>query len=237
MAASPIAVRVSSNRLSMVQDGGTAIASGLGGGGVGAGVAAGAAIPEITALRNPTYFTGLDTDAVSERSHVSQTNLYAYPRASGEEPPPPYRPRSVALPAAVARQGSRETLPGDGERRVSMLMVMNPSASTGSFDTSPFADPEGEEVDGAIAGVSDGMRYGEGAQPASRRTPSNRSFTSTLYSSNASVRSARPARLSIASAHVLDRPSVEDPFRDPEGGLGMGGSEKSGFGLRPYEGT
>lgn len=48
-----------------------------------------------------------------------------------------------------------------------------------------------------------------------RRTPSARSITSTLYSSNASVVEARPARRSVGGPNMIGM-DERSPFADPD---------------------
>lgn len=80
----------------------------------------------------------------------------------------------------------------------------------GGDGVSPFEDPDAATGYLAASGVF---------ATAVTRTPSARSITSTLYSSNASVISARPARRSVGGAYMVEGMQGGDersPFADPE---------------------
>ena len=97
------------------------------------------------------YFTGIDTsDAVSVVSHSLPPNPYAFDPEHGDEPPPPYRPRSVAPisreASTTVRGGSRMLTPPPEEHRT----------------RSPFDDPEDDDDDDD---ENSSMVFGSGARP------------------------------------------------------------------------
>lgn len=116
-----------------------------------------------------------------------------------EDPPPPYRARSVLSHRSSeqhTRAGATSSIP------LSPISPISPASPT-SHLASPFSDANAVNV---------------------VRSPSQRSFASTLYSSNASVYEARPARLSTGPAECLvsnrlsgdEQSRVRSPFEDPE---------------------
>lgn len=85
------------------------------------------------------------------------------------------------------------------------MYAQHPGPQVHEPEVSPFLDPPSPHtVDASGLGVAGLQR------PGNSRRPSGDSFTSTLYSSNASVHSALPARLSVGGAHML-----ASPFDDP----------------------
>ncbi|KAG9688393.1 hypothetical protein KCU95_g10240, partial [Aureobasidium melanogenum] len=143
----------------------------------------------LTSTQNATYFTGLDTFSI----HSAATN---------EDPPPPYRARSMLSHTSSERRQPSIATQGAALAPVSPISPMSPVSPVAHL-ASPFSDAN------AIAVA---------------RSPSQRSFASTLYSSNASVYEARPARRSTGPAeYVISRRSstddqirVRSPFEDPE---------------------
>jgi hypothetical protein len=139
----------------------------------------------ITSSQNASYFTGLDTFSV-------------HSTATSEDPPPPYRARSM-----LSHTSSERRQPSIAQTAalapVSPISPVSPLAHLAS----PFSDNNAISVS---------------------RSPSQRSFASTLYSSNASVYEARPARRSTGPAEyvISPRSSLEEPIRmrspfdDPE---------------------
>ncbi|KAK6000115.1 hypothetical protein QM012_004103 [Aureobasidium pullulans] len=146
----------------------------------------------LTSSQNATYFTGLDTFSV----HSAATN---------EDPPPPYRARSMLSHTSSERRQPSIATQSAALVPVSPVSPVSPASPIPPVAhlTSPFSDAN------AIAVT---------------RSPSQRSFASTLYSSNASVYEARPARRSTGPAeYVISRRSstddqmrVRSPFDDPE---------------------
>ncbi|KAH0371808.1 hypothetical protein KCU65_g1617, partial [Aureobasidium melanogenum] len=143
----------------------------------------------LTSTQNATYFTGLDTFSI----HSAATN---------EDPPPPYRARSMLSHTSSERWQPSIATQGAALAPVSPISPISPASPVAHL-ASPFSDAN------AIAIA---------------RSPSQRSFASTLYSSNASVYEARPARRSTGPAeYVISRRSstddqirVRSPFDDPE---------------------
>ncbi|KAI5209086.1 hypothetical protein E4T39_01125 [Aureobasidium subglaciale] len=139
----------------------------------------------ITSPQNPTYFTGLDTFSV-------------HSAATSEDPPPPYRARSMLSHTSSERRQPSITTAVAALAPVSQISPISPAHLA-----SPFSDAN-------AVGVS--------------RSPSQRSFASTLYSDNASVYEARPARRSTGPAeYTISRTlsagsdiRVRSPFEDPE---------------------
>jgi hypothetical protein len=142
----------------------------------------------ITSSQNATYFTGLDTFSV-------------HSTATTEDPPPPYRARSMLSHTSSGRRQPSivQTAALAPVSPVSPISPVSPMAHIAS----PFSDNNAISVS---------------------RSPSQRSFASTLYSSNASVYEARPARRSMGPAEYvisprssLEEPTrVRSPFDDPE---------------------
>lgn len=156
---------------------------------------------------NTSYNTGLD-DAASGHFIVP----FAV-RKRTEEPPPPYRPRSETNAASVADTAS--TMSTIARPQAAMLYAQHnvPLLLTGlprPMESSPFSD----SFESLEPPVANGF-----GRPAISRHASARSMTSTLYSSDASIREARPARRSVSSAHVI-RSSLtgleKSPFADPD---------------------
>jgi hypothetical protein len=139
----------------------------------------------ITSSQNATYFTGLDTFSV-------------HSTATSEDPPPPYRARSMLSHTSSERR-QPSIVQTAALAPVSPISPVSPLAHLAS----PFSDNNAISVS---------------------RSPSQRSFASTLYSSNASVYEARPARRSTGPAEyvISPRSSLEEPIRvrspfdDPE---------------------
>lgn len=133
---------------------------------------------------------------------------------------------------AVARHSSASSLSQlDGERPVSYLRITNGAASVTSIGTtsrgtpsvasrSPFDDPDPDTVSLEQGETGNDWRselVSPISRPTTARTGSQRSITSTLYSSNASVREARPARLSVGGISMIQGAAMEEgsPFADP----------------------
>jgi len=139
----------------------------------------------ITSSQNATYFTGLDTFSV-------------HSTATSEDPPPPYRARSMLSHTSSERR-QPSIVQTAALAPVSPISPVSPLAHLAS----PFSDNNAISVS---------------------RSPSQKSFASTLYSSNASVYEARPARRSTGPAEyvISPRSSFEEPIRmrspfdDPE---------------------
>ncbi|KAH0355941.1 hypothetical protein KCU83_g1464, partial [Aureobasidium melanogenum] len=157
----------------------------------------------LTSTQNATYFTGLDTFSI----HSAATN---------EDPPPPYRARSMLSHTSSERRQPSIATPGAALAPVSSILPISPVSPVARL-ASPFSDAN------AIAIA---------------RSPSQRSFASTLYSSNASVYEARPARRSTGPAEYVisrrsstdDQTRVRSPFEDPE-------EEAVGEHLEGFEGS
>ncbi|GAB7349783.1 hypothetical protein MBLNU459_g0502t1 [Dothideomycetes sp. NU459] len=154
----------------------------------------------LTSAQNTSYFTGLDTFSMHSAEPQDA------PLRASQDPPPPYRPRStfshggapsfvseLATPAAPVVLHSHEPVSPLTPLREDVPAVVVAAAA----QSSPFDDP-----------------------PVVVRTPSSRSITSTLYSSNASVVEARPARMSVGGAHMVGglHGAERSPFADPESG-------------------
>jgi len=139
----------------------------------------------ITSSQNASYFTGLDTFSV-------------HSAATSEDPPPPYRARSMLSHTSSERR-QPSIVQTAALAPVSPISPVSPVAHLAS----PFSDANAISI---------------------TRPPSQRSFASTLYSSNASVYEARPARRSTGPAQyvISPRSSIEEatrvrsPFDDPE---------------------
>lgn len=118
--------------------------------------------------------------------------------ATSEDPPPPYRARSM-LSHTSSEQRQPSIVQTAALAPVSPISPVSPVAHLAS----PFSDANAISI---------------------TRSPSQRSFASTLYSSNASVYEARPARRSTGPAQyvISPRSSIEEPtrvrspFDDPE---------------------
>ncbi|CAD0089769.1 unnamed protein product [Aureobasidium vineae] len=143
----------------------------------------------ITSSQNATYFTGLDTFSV-------------HSAATTEDPPPPYRARSMLSHTSSERRQPSIVTQSAALAPISPVSPVSPISPVAHL-ASPFSDAN------AIAVA---------------RSPSQRSFASTLYSSNASVYEARPARRSTGPAEYVvsrrlstdDQIRVRSPFEDPE---------------------
>ena len=139
----------------------------------------------ITSSQNASYFTGLDTFSV-------------HSAATSEDPPPPYRARSMLSHTSSERR-QPSIVQTAALAPISPISPVSPVAHLAS----PFSDANAISI---------------------TRSPSQRSFASTLYSSNASVYEARPARRSTGPAQYVisprsstDEPTrVRSPFDDPE---------------------
>lgn len=101
-----------------------------------------------------SYYTGIDTsDAVSMHSGPGGSQQHNYgpvPYVQHEEPPPPYRPRSLVP--------SRETSlrnPSTQDARLSSTQLL---AATMELARSPFADPETDDED-ALSDISEPTHY------------------------------------------------------------------------------
>lgn len=122
--------------------------------------------------------------------------------ATNEDPPPPYQARSMLSHTSSERRQPSIATQSAALAPVSPISPISPVSPVAHL-ASPFSDAN------AIAVA---------------RSPSQRSFASTLYSSNASVYEARPARRSTGPAeYVISRRSstddqmrVRSPFEDPE---------------------
>ena len=153
----------------------------------------------ITSPQNPTYFTGLDTFSV-------------HSAATSEDPPPPYRARSMLSHTSSERRQPSIVTNYAPHGPVSPISPVSPIAHLAS----PFSDSNAVDI---------------------ARSPSQRSFASTLYSSNASVYEARPARRSTGPAeYVISRRSsteddirVRSPFEDPENEVEHERRERRGY--------
>lgn len=165
--------------------------------------AGGLPAPILTAARNTTYYTGLDTS--SHGSHRSQHStsqegrggeeFYAPRRSEGgtfADPPPPYghENKPPQLP------------PFDVE--APHLRTPSPVRRT----RSPFDDPVSPLHEGESAGRLFAAAALEPPPPISRATTSASisrapSISSTQYSDTASVHSARAARMSVGGSRVV----------------------------------
>jgi hypothetical protein len=116
----------------------------------------------IAPTSNGTYYTGIDTsDIVSmndrpENDRTGLGNPFADTSSLNEEPPPPYRPRSLA-PSALSRDTSVRTSVAPLSRNTSLRAPPGHS-QTNLIDhpeRSPFADPDDDavsDVSGPTAG-------------------------------------------------------------------------------------
>lgn len=162
------------------------------------------------AASNPTYYTGLDTES-----------QHSAAQPASDEPPPPYRPRSLAPAAAMSDTASETST--IARPQASHIYEQNPVpmlhvSGSSSPERSPFEDPP------AVAAAVDATRPSASRRTTDRldrpemsRNASARSITSTLYSSNASIMEAQPTRLSIGGLHVINPSGMErSPFADPD---------------------
>jgi len=125
----------------------------------------------LTTTMNNTYYTGIDTsDHISltdQRSHTSAESV------TGDEPPPPYRPRSVP---PISRETSQRT--AAPTRNTGVLSSRNdPMSGAGLIRRSdevrsPFDDPESSDDD-ALSQISTIRSY-------PRRAPDQLSVVSDL---------------------------------------------------------
>lgn len=182
----------------------------------------------ITSPDNSTYFTGLDTMSVISGATIEQHGR------NSEDPPPPYRARSTSTRGLPAR-----TMSARSGVASFLLTGQGSSPLLSPFDTQEEAEAEAEDADAdADAGEEQGQ---DSASLSSSRdsdvdslspfadppvSPSWRSITSTLYSSDASVFEARPARRSIGGAHMVGGPDP-DPFADPPAAMSDGHDSQS----------
>lgn len=109
-------------------------------------------LSSISPTMNSAYYTGIDTsDAVSMPGARHSTSGSGFYSESGEEPPPPYRPRSVAPP--VSRGSSlREAYPAT----LSQAHLIEHGAYLGQDGRNPFADPRDEDTLSNVSGPVDG---------------------------------------------------------------------------------
>lgn len=142
----------------------------------------------ITSPQNNTYFTGLDT--------MSMLSAEPQERFSDSDPPPPYWPSGGAAAArSISMRSAVSAISAPRPAFLSLATPVSPLESQAVSEESPFADPPA----------------------AVRRTHSSRSITSTLYSSNASVIEARPARRSVGGANMVGHDeNGRSPFADPD---------------------
>lgn len=109
----------------------------------------------LSTTMNNGFFTGIDTsDAVS----ISDQRSMASHDTFGEEPPPPYRPRSVP---PISRETSvRTSIISTPDRNSSVRSGHRQTLSSGSITRrsnqvrSPFDDPEEEEEDDDLSDTS-----------------------------------------------------------------------------------
>ncbi|KAF1343987.1 hypothetical protein BDV97DRAFT_71729 [Delphinella strobiligena] len=141
----------------------------------------------ITSPQNNTYFTGLDT--------MSMMSADPQERFSDSDPPPPYWPSGGAAAArSISVRSAVSAVSAPRPAFLHLATPVSPLESQAVPEESPFADPP--------AAVSE--------------MHSSRSITSTLYSSNASVIEARPARRSVGGANMVDHgENGRSPFADP----------------------
>ncbi|KAH9844756.1 hypothetical protein Tdes44962_MAKER07101 [Teratosphaeria destructans] len=190
--------------------------------------------------RNSAYFTGLDTSASADDSRAVSGEYYpaagdagAHRRGTsdastvGSDPPPPYKPMTASGrtssttvdPLAVAFDPSRHHRPN--------YVLPDIPTLTREDNHSPFTDAAAVSFTDApdLSPLPDSP-LGNTLRPTTSRTVSARSFSSTLYSDNASVHSARAQRVSVVpimmdrmsgegrSAPVSPALSLGDPFED-----------------------
>jgi hypothetical protein len=124
--------------------------------------------------------------------------------ATTEDPPPPYRTKSVLSHNSSERQ----------QRRDATTTTSNPAFVVPVAPVSPLVAARLESP------------FSNANALIVERTPSQRSFASTMYSSDASVHEAKSARRSTGPAqYMINRTSTEgesglwrSPFDDPEDG-------------------
>ena len=88
---------------------------------------------------NGAYYTGIDTsDAVSMHDTNGTGNPFVDQSDPHDEPPPPYRPRSIA--ATISRNTSLRQAPP------AALSETNLMAAHGQIPRSPFADPHDDAI-------------------------------------------------------------------------------------------
>ncbi|KAF2764564.1 hypothetical protein EJ03DRAFT_331727 [Teratosphaeria nubilosa] len=200
--------------------------------------------------RNSAYFTGLDTSTSAAGSRGVSGEYY--PAATGthrrggsdastigSDPPPPYKAMNASGrtssttvdPLAVAFDPSRNN-------RYNYVLPEIPSI-TREDSNSPFTDAA--EISPLPNSPSNNT-----LRPTTSRTVSARSFSSTLYSDNASVHSAMAQRMSVvpivvdrtsedgSTAPVSPELSVGDPFEDVVV-FGRRGSDSGVSTLRSFE--
>jgi hypothetical protein len=108
----------------------------------------------LSTTMNNTYYTGIDT---SDHISLSDQRSMASHDTFGEEPPPPYRPRSVP---PISRGTSVRTSMISTPNRNSSVRSRCETLSSGSMIRrsnevrSPFDDPEDEEEEDTISEVS-----------------------------------------------------------------------------------
>ena len=170
----------------------------------------------VTEIREKMFFKRASSDVpIPETRQVSppqphlitspQNNTYftgldtmslmsAEPRErSSEDPPPPYWSSSERAGRSVSMSSAATSI---ARPLPALLDVRSPPLNSEPLlvpERSPFDDPPGN--------VS--------------RTSSSRSITSTLYSSNASLIEARPAKRSMSGAQLVGQDEVS-PFADPD---------------------
>lgn len=131
----------------------------------------------ITSGTNGAYFTGIDTsDIVSMHERTGLGNPFADGNSLQEEPPPPYRPRSVA-PSSIAPSSRNSSLrmPSAAHSQTNLIARHDQTVR------SPFDDPDPRDDD-ALSDVS---------VLASRRNEETLSVVSDLSYQNDHVQ-ARP---------------------------------------------
>lgn len=88
---------------------------------------------------NGAYYTGIDTsDVVSMHDTTGTDNPFVNQSDPHDEPPPPYRPRSIA--ATISRNTSLRQAPP------AALSETNLMAAHGQIPRSPFADPHDDAI-------------------------------------------------------------------------------------------
>jgi len=113
-------------------------------------------LSSISPVMNSAYYTGIDTsDAVSMPGARHSTSGSGDYTEHGDEPPPPYRPRSVAPP--ISRDSSlRQVEPA----ALSQARLIEHEAHLRPEGHNPFADPRDEDAVSDISGPVDGW-HGE----------------------------------------------------------------------------
>lgn len=109
-------------------------------------------LSSISPAMSSAYYTGIDTsDAVSVPEARHSTSGSGFYSESGEEPPPPYRPRSVAPP--VSRGSSlRQAQPAT----LSQAHLVEHGACLGQDGQNPFADPRDGDAQSNVSGPVNG---------------------------------------------------------------------------------